>query len=144
MTTIQKQLTKGVSLIKIKQVNDNRGSLCFAENTELPFPIQRVFWIHSVLEGKTRGGHAHMTCAEVIFPVAGCFDIWTDDGEDIQTFHMNHPNEGIYIGPGTWCELNHFSHDAVCVVLASESYSANGYINSYDDFKKRSKIKTDK
>lgn len=130
-----KAIPKGVRLINIRKADDARGSLCFAENSELPFNTERVFWIYGVGEGKTRGGHAHTSCAEIVFPVAGSFDMWTDDGNVQQTYHMNKPNEGIYIGPGTWCELRNFAPGTVCVVLASEPYKADGYINDYKEFK---------
>ena len=68
-------------LITLPLATDARGSLCFAENTQLPFSIERVFWIYGVPEGKTRGGHAHTTCAEIVFPVCGSFDMWVDDGK---------------------------------------------------------------
>ncbi len=107
-------------LITLPLATDARGSLCFAENTQLPFPIERVFWIYGVPEGKTRGGHAHTTCA---------------DGKSEKTYHMDSPQTGILIPPNVWCELRNFSPQTICVVLASETYNSEGYINKYEDFK---------
>jgi len=124
-------------LLKVPGFRDERGSLAVAELSELPFEAARVFWIYGVEAGRTRGGHAHSTCAEIVFPVKGSFEMWVDDGQQAQTYQMCHANEGIYIGPNVWCELRNFSPDAVCVVFASEPYKAEGYINDYADFCKK-------
>lgn len=121
--------------VEIPKVVDERGCLCFTENKHLPFEIKRVFWIYGVAEGKTRGGHAHKTCAEIVFPVKGSFEMFVDDGHESNIYLMDSPCKGIYIAPNVWCHLRNFSHDAVCVVLASQEYDAEGYINDYDTFK---------
>ena len=122
-------------LITVPLITDPRGSLCFAESAKLPFPIERVFWIYGVPEGKTRGGHAHTSCAEIVFPVSGSFDMWVDDGTNERIYHLASPYEGILIPPHVWCELRNFSPNTICVVLASEAYNSEGYINEYTSFK---------
>lgn len=137
MTTNHASLPGTFRLIDIPRRTDERGALCFAENCHLPFRVERVFWIFGVPEGKTRGGHAHRTCAEVVFPVNGSFDMFVDDGQTRRTFHMERPDQGIYIGPEVWCELRNFAPGTICVVVASQEYDAEGYINEYEDFKKQ-------
>ncbi len=109
-------------IVKIPCVVDERGSLCFAESKHLPFEIKRVFWIYGVEEGKTRGGHAHRTCAEVVFPLCGSFEIEVDDGKHSETILMDSPEKGIHIPPNVWCCLKNFASGTVCVVLASQDY----------------------
>ncbi len=123
-------------LVTIPHIIDERGSLCVAENSSLPFEVKRVFWIHDVQEGQTRGGHAHRTCAEVVFPVTGSFDIYIDDGKNRKTIHLDSPHKGIHIRPNVWCCLKNFAQNTVCVVLASQEYEAEGYIHDYTTFKK--------
>jgi len=36
--------------------------------------------------------------------------------------------------PGIWRELEHFSPDAVCLVLASLEYDEQDYIRDYESF----------
>lgn len=131
----KKVAEKGYGLVTLPLHVDERGSLSFAEWKHLPFKPKRVFWIYDVKEGKTRGGHAHRTCAEVVFAVQGSFDMFVDTGHEQQTIHISHSNEGIYIGPNVWCELRNFAPGTVCVAFASTDYDAEGYINNYDDFK---------
>ncbi len=130
-------LPECVKLVRIGKSVDERGELCFAENSSLPFRIERVFWISGIPEGKTRGGHAHKVCAEIVFPLNGSFNMFVSDSEGERIYHMNDDGTGIYIGPNVWCELRDFTPGTVCVVLASHPYMPEGYINSYEDFLNR-------
>ena len=132
----KKMIEKGYGLIALPKHEDERGSLSFAEWKHLPFEPERVFWIYDIKEGKTRGGHAHRTCAEVVFAISGGFDMFVDNGEKQEVIRVSNPTEGIYIGPNVWCELRNFAPGTVCVALASTPYDANGYINDYNEFKK--------
>lgn len=122
-------------IIEIPCISDERGSLSVADRGCIPFDIKRVFWIYEVGEGMCRGGHAHKTCAEVVFPVSGSFDIFVDDGTNQATYKMNSPNQGILIPANVWCCLSNFEVGTVCVVFASQEYLPEGYINSYEVFK---------
>ena len=133
----QCQLPEKYMMVDVPEVSDERGNLCIAESQHLPFTPRRVFWIYDVGEGKTRGGHAHASCAEIVFPVAGSFDIFVDDGNHQEEIHLDAANRGIYIGPNVWCLLHNFAPGTVCVVLASEDYAHDGYIHHYEEFKRR-------
>ena len=121
-------LPKGVQLIELPHYLDKRGLLCFLEeNVQIPFPVQRVFWITDVPEGKVRGGHAHWTCDEAVFAVTGSFEIEVDDGSQHFTTRLSSPERGLTIPAGVWCELRDFAPGTVCVVMASQPYDASGY-----------------
>ncbi|MCR5179814.1 MAG: FdtA/QdtA family cupin domain-containing protein [Bacteroidaceae bacterium] len=129
-------MPQGVELIQLPENVDERGRLSFAEGgLHIPFDVKRMFWISDVPPGKIRGGHAHWTCHEAVFPVSGSFDIEVDDGYCSRTFTMNSPSLGILIPAGIWCELRNFSPGSVCVVAASQEYDATGYANDYDSWK---------
>ena len=109
---------------------DERGGLHLLEvSRHLPFTVERVFWIDHVPEGAVRGCHAHWSSHEVLFAVHGTFDVETDDGCAVSSFQLSDDGEGLLIPAGVWCELRHFSSDAVCLVLASEEYDATGYVH---------------
>lgn len=128
-------LPRECRIISIKTIEDERGNLCVADNVDLPFKVERTFWIYGVPEGKSRGGHAHRECAELIVPLSGGFDIMVDDGKSVEEYKMEKPNEGIYIGPYVWCELKNFQPDTVCLVFASHPYMSEGYIHDYESFR---------
>ncbi|MDY5631838.1 MAG: FdtA/QdtA family cupin domain-containing protein [Bacteroidaceae bacterium] len=133
----ESNLPGGSRLIDIPIVSDSRGSLCFATNaSEIPFPIQRVFWIYDVPTGEQRGGHSHRTCAEVVVAVKGRFTMTVDDGCSRCSVVLDSPSKGILIPAGLWCELSDFAPGTVVLVMASQAYDATGYINDYTLYKK--------
>ena len=123
-------------LIDLPKIVDPRGNLTVAEQLKnVPFDIARVYWTYDIPSGERRGGHAHRTNEEVIIAVSGSFDVMVDDGHGhIETFHLNHPYQGLYVGTGIWRTLEDFSSGAVCLVLASELFDEDEYLYEYDDF----------
>ena len=132
----QENLPKGVEWIQLPQNVDNRGRLTFLEGeVHIPFSVKRVFWITDVPIDQIRGGHAHWTCHEAIFPVVGRFEIELDDGERDATVVLDDPSRGITVPAGVWCELRHFAPGTVCVVMASQEYDASGYALDRESWK---------
>ncbi|MBQ0021510.1 MAG: FdtA/QdtA family cupin domain-containing protein [Bacteroidales bacterium] len=134
-------MPKGVRLIEIPDVTDQRGSLCFMEgDNHIPFRIERVFFLYNIPEGAQRGDHSHSTCAEVVFAVHGAFTMKVDDGERSISIRIDRPNVGILIPAGIWCQLLNFEQDTVCAVVASERFDATGYTYSYDEYIKNTRL----
>ncbi len=128
-------LPRGCRIIEFPESADDRGALSFAEGAhQIPFQIERVFWIYGVPEGKTRGGHSHSESAEVVVPVTGSFRMVVDDGTHHVEVIMDSPRKGILIPPGVWCDLRDFAPGTVCMVFASHPYNASGYINDYNEY----------
>ena len=133
--THTESLPQGVERLQVALNVDERGCLSFLEGCrDIPFEVKRVFWITDVPAGQTRGGHAHWTCHEVVFPVTGSFEIEVDDGLCCRTLRMERSNEGILIPAGVWCELRDFAPGTVCVVVASQEYDASGYAHIRDEW----------
>ena len=133
---IHNKLPRGCRLIDLPVHSDERGCLSLAEaRREIPFAVERVFWIYDVPQGAERGAHSHCECAEVVVPVCGAFDMTVDDGTERTTVHLDSPCQGILIPPGLWCQLSGFAPDTVCVVMASHPYSAEGYTHDYAEYK---------
>ncbi|MBQ8099634.1 MAG: FdtA/QdtA family cupin domain-containing protein [Bacteroidaceae bacterium] len=127
--------TTAYPIVRLSPHKDERGELCCIENNkELPFHFERIFWIYDVPQGAERGGHAHSSCSEAIFPLSGGFDIFLDDGQHRQTIHLASPHEGIIVKAGVWCELKNFLPHTVCMVAASNAYDPTGYIHDYQQF----------
>jgi dTDP-4-dehydrorhamnose 3,5-epimerase-like enzyme len=122
-------------LIELPKIIDVRGNLSVVENCkEIPFDIQRVYWLYEVPTGKLRGGHAHTDLQQVLIAVHGSVIVTVDDGKKRETFTLDRPNVGLYIGENIWREMSDFSDGAVCLVLASKPYDPTGYIRNYDEF----------
>ena len=122
-------------LIDLPKVHDARGNLTFIEGERhVPFDIRRVFYLYDVPGGSTRAGHALRTCHQFIVSLSGAFDVVLDDGAARQRFHLNRSHYGLYVTPLTWRELDNFSSNSVCLVLASEPFDERGYFREYEAF----------
>ena len=122
-------------IIDLPRIYDPRGNLTVVEQLkEVPFDIKRVYWTYDVPGGESRGGHAHKKCQSFIIAVSGSFTVRLDDGHKHETYHLNHPYQGMLINTGVWRTLEDFSSGAVCLALASELFDENDYIREYDDF----------
>ncbi len=122
-------------IINLPKFSDDRGSLTFIENSNnIPFDIQRIYYLYNIPENKTRGGHGHIRLEQLVIAVKGGFDITLDDATSNKTFHLDSPENGLYICKGIWRDISNFTPDAVCLVLASLPYSENDYIRNYDEF----------
>ncbi len=123
------------TIINFPKIDDPRGNLTFAQPpTNIPFDIQRVYWVYDVPGGESRGGHAHIKTKEILIPVGGAFHVTLDNGNERKTYLLNHPWQGLLIDVGTWRTLDDFSSGAVCLVLASEKFEEEDYIRNYEDF----------
>ena len=122
-------------IIDLPKIIDPRGNLTVAEGLKnVPFHINRVYWVYDVPGGESRGGHAHKECKEFIIAVSGSFTVTLDDGTRRHTYLLNHPYQGLLVDTGIWRTLDDFSSGAVCLVIASELYDEDDYIREYDDF----------
>lgn len=123
-------------VISLPKICDPRGNLSVAEQMKnVPFEIKRVYWTYDVPAGEARGGHAHRDLQQLIIAVNGSFVVNLDDGKGHkESYHLNHPWEGLHIGPGVWRTLDDFSSGSVCMVLASELFDEADYIYDYDEF----------
>ncbi|MBM6674096.1 sugar 3,4-ketoisomerase [Marseilla massiliensis] len=119
----------------LPKIIDPRGNLTVAESMkDMPFDIKRVYWVYDVPGGECRGGHAHKECKEFIIAVSGSFHVTLDDGNNKNTYLLNHPYQGLFVETGIWRTLDDFSSGAVCLVLASDLYDEGDYIRDYDEF----------
>ena len=123
-------------IIDLPKLVDPRGNLTVAEELKsVPFKVSRVYWTYDVPSGESRGGHAHKHCREFIVAVSGSFDVTLDDGRGVrETYHLNHPYQGLLVETGIWRTLDDCSSGAVCLVLASDLFDEADYWYDYDEF----------
>ena len=126
---------KDCSLIDLPRVNDPRGNLTFIEGgRHVPFELKRIFYLYDVPGGAMRAGHALKRCHQFIVATSGSFDVVLDDGAERKRFQLNRSYYGLYVPPLVWREIDNFSSNSVCVVLASEAYDESDYYRDYEDF----------
>ena len=121
--------------LQFADLGDDRGKLVVAEGEiDIPFKIERVFYIYGSDDTVVRGQHANRNSEFVLINVAGSSKVMITDGETKEIVELNRPMEGVYIPKMIWKEMYDFSPDAVLMVLASELYDESDYIRDYDEF----------
>ena len=124
-------------MVSLPKISDPRGNLTFVESgNQIPFDIQRVYYLYDVPGGAERGGHAHKGLHQLIIAMSGSFDVVLDDGKNKKRVHLSRSYSGLYVCPMIWRELDNFSSGSVCMVLASNKYDEQDYYRDYLEFMK--------
>jgi dTDP-4-dehydrorhamnose 3,5-epimerase-like enzyme len=123
-------------LVSLGRVDEPRGSLCVAEaGRQVPFEIQRVYWIFGVPVGGTRANHAHREQSELLIPARGAFTVHCDDGDVRSAYTLESPDEAVLLPPMVFHHLDNFAPDSLCLVFASGPYDPSEYINDHGEFR---------
>lgn len=131
---------RNAEILQLPKILDRRGNLSVIEQfSNVPFKIERCFWIYDVPGGETRGGHAYKNTQEFIVALSGSFDVIINDGIKEHKFSLNRSYYGLYVPDMTWRQMLNFSTNSLALVLASTPYKADDYIRSFDDFLKGAK-----
>lgn len=111
-----------------------RGRLVSLEvQKEIPFVIERVYYIDQSDRSVVRGQHAHLRGEEVIVCLRGSCAVTLEDGRSTRKFVLDRPDRGLHVGPLQWEELR-LSTDAILLVLASTTYARADYVEDHDAF----------
>lgn len=125
------------SILEFPVIRERAGNITPVEALKnIPFNIERVFYIYDIPSGAERGMHAHKYCHEVLIATTGSFEVELDDGINKRIVRLNSPRQGLHIPPGVWAREREYSSGVTCLALASERFGLEGYINSYEEFKK--------
>lgn len=124
-----------IQIIQLPRHLDSRGNLSVIEECkDIPFRIERTYWLYDVPGGENRGGHAYRENDEFIVALSGSFDVVLDDGTRKQRFSLNRSYYGLLVPKGIWREMENFSTNSLAVILSSTPYSPKDYIRDYDLF----------
>ena len=124
-----------INKINLFSVKDARGVLTAVEGgVDIPFEIKRVFYMHHVVKGAARGGHAHRDTDQIAIAVSGSINILLSDGEQEVSVTLDDPSCGLYLPRMTWTALQDFGDNGVCLVLASSHYDMNKSIRDWGSY----------
>tara|TARA_X000000368_G_C22855236_1_gene634016 strand:- start:388 stop:747 length:360 start_codon:yes stop_codon:yes gene_type:complete len=113
-------------LIEVPRFDDERGSLCVVDNL-LPFEIKRTYYIFNVTG--ERGGHRHKKTIQALVCLSGKCDIYVNDGISESNFELSDPNMCLIIETKDWHTMKNFTKSATLLVMSSEPYDRNDYID---------------
>ncbi len=131
-------------IIDLSKIFDPRGNLTFIENdAQVPFKIERIYWIYDVPGGITRGGHAFRNTEEMFVALSGSFDVVLHDGNIKHRFHLNRSYYGLYVPNMIWRQLENFSTNSLALILASTDYNPDDYIRDFEIFRDETRNKKD-
>ena len=126
---------KEAKLIALKEISEYDGNLIFLEgNKDVPFTIKRLFYIFNVPEGVERANHACRNSDFLMICLCGTVEVELDNGVQKGRFILKDRNLGLYVPRMTWIRADHFSDDAILLVLAEVEYVASSYFKNYEDF----------
>ena len=91
-------MDKKFKVIDFQELGDPRGHLVVAEsNKEVPFLIQRIFYIYGTKDGVVRGQHANRESEFMLINLQGSVKIVIDDGRQKDTVILNKAHQGVYL-----------------------------------------------
>ena len=132
---MKKTSISDIKLINLPKIEDPRGSLSIIEeDNQIPFKIERTYWIYDVPGGQTHGGHAFIEQQEFIVALSGSFDIIVDDGSKTNTYSLNRSYYGLYIPSGIWRRLENFSTNSLAIIVSSTKFKEEDYMRDYKEF----------
>jgi dTDP-4-dehydrorhamnose 3,5-epimerase-like enzyme len=115
-------------ILTVKTFKDPRGNLTVLDS-DLPFAVKRVYYIYGVDKDSIRAGHRHRKNDQVLICMSGGCEIYVNDGTSKQIFTLDRPDKCLLLEARDWHTMQRFSEGAVLLVLASEHYDVNDYID---------------
>jgi hypothetical protein len=110
-------------LLEIELHRDPRGGLIALQSgANVPFSLERVFFIFDVPRGESRGGHI-ATCQQLVIALQGSCQVTTIQAGAEQGFQLASPAQALYVPAGVWLELHGFSPATLLAVAADRPYS---------------------
>lgn len=125
----------GVNIVKLTKALDMRGQLTATEfGKDVPFPVNRLFFISNVPSNRIRGEHAHRECHQLLLCLQGSVTVAADNGVDRAEWSLNESDVGLHISPMVWATQYGYSENAVLAVFASHPYDPSDYIRDYEQY----------
>ncbi len=101
---------------------------------DIPFDIQRVFWVFRPEEGIIRGKHAHHLCEQVLLALSGRLDVTCKDGTEERTFTLQEATQALYIPTGIWTQEKYCTKNTILFAFCSNKYATADYMRDWNEY----------
>jgi uncharacterized RmlC-like cupin family protein len=123
--------------VVMKAFSDARGSLGVSElNSIRDFKTERIYYIKGVPADASRGAHGHKALEQIFYALSGTFRLTVTNGDVSDSVIVSELSNGYHLPAGLWRDLDNFSSDCICLVLASQPYDESDYIHDFEMYKK--------
>lgn len=102
--------------------------------SDMPFPVKRIFYVRSNSSETVRGKHAHYKTKQVYVCMSGEADVNYYDGNKWGIFKLNCSHMALFVPEGIWAEETYKKPDTVLLVFANTKYDARDYITDIKEF----------
>ena len=121
--------------IDARNLRDPRGALTIWEaGDHLAYDVKRVFILHDLSPGASRGNHAHRECHQLFIAFGGPVRIRIDDGRAQRIETVEGPAEGLHVPPMIWVTIEELPAGAYLMVACSHRYDEADYIRDREAF----------
>ena len=118
----------GVVVISFACKTDKRGMLMPIEQSDVPFPVQRIFIVSGGHEASLRGGHAHRTNRQLMACISGQVDVDVKTSQAEWQIRLIPDGKALLVEAGVWTAQHYRGEVDRLLVLASEPYDKNSYL----------------
>lgn len=122
-------------LFPLRSFRDERGGLAVVEEgLDLSFTPRRIFFLHDISPGASRGGHAHRRSDEVVIALKGQVTVRLFDGNEKREYNLTDTSKGLYLPPMIWIDLYGFTENSIVLALASHQFDESDYIRDMETY----------
>ena len=124
-----------VRFYNTKTMVDSDGNLTPIESeNDVPFAIQRIFYVFGVKDSSTRGRHAHHKTQQVLICINGKIEVTCKDGTREKRFLLESPQQALYVPEMIWDEQIYMSEESILLSVCSTKHDPEDYIHAYEEF----------
>ena len=120
-----------------KTIVDQNGNLTPIEaKKDVPFDINRIFYVYGVRDEEKRGKHAHYATKQLLICLNGKIDVICKDGDKEVRYLLESPQQAVMIPEMIWDEQIYRTEDSVLLSICNTVYDKRDYISDFELFKK--------
>lgn len=122
-------------------IKSERGNLCEINFSNVPFHVNRIFFVDNVKVGEVRGDHAHYKEKQLIICTSGSIKAEWISGDGTQGSGVLNVGDELYSYPMTWLKLTFLVENSSFACLCSDYYNEDDYIRDFDKFQELINVK---